>query len=866
MPRLARITAGTLALLALSLGQTGTPASSSAASDRDTLDRFRNLGKAFFENPTTHEQAVAEFRKAAAHPLSTVADRVNLGAALLAAGHNAEGIAVLERAQALDATLPHTWFNLGIQYKKAGDHERAQVQLEQMARLVPDEPITHYNLGALYKLAGRIGDARREFERAAALAPHLAAPHFQLFNLLRQTGDTEGSRRRLALFQQAKRDAEAAPAPEDMEWSFYSEVIDDRPAAPPPAFPAPLSEAHGDFNNDGLQDKLVFRGGAPVLLRAQGRRFAEQPLPAPQGVYRAAVWLDYDHDYDLDLFLLGPRSVLLRNRMEAGFEDATAGFPFSTGDAQSGVAFRYVPDTRGMDLLVHYAGRSSVLYRDRLGGRYEATPAPGFPTVSAAPKPAGDTWVSVRLIGVKNLKLGEGSEVEIKAGSFYSKRIYHGAPLRFDLPAVREIDAIRITWPNGLIQSEARQPVNRALIFKEAQRLSGSCPTIWTWNGREFEFVTDILGVAPLGAAAGNGESFAVDHEESIVLPPGSLLPREGRYEIRITEELAEVTYLDQVSLLAVDHPQGSRLVTNEKFQSPPFPPMQLHVASDVTPLALRDGVIELPPHAGRRVAPMLLLTGWVDWPDGSTFLGSAQRGTPLTLPRLEAQTADGRWHTVYKEMGMPAGKPKTIAVDLAGRLPKGARRLRITTNLALHFTAASLASTTAAPPAHRVPLDSAELRFRGFSRALIDPARRHPERFFYANPSPESMWNPTQGTYSHYGPVAPLLDKVDELMLIMGSGDEAALSFGPSLPPPAAGHVRSFVLVADGWAKDQDPNTAFSQSVEPLPFHGMSGYPYGAAERFPDTPAHRQWREQMNSRPALRPLRALTKPRRVSE
>jgi len=860
MPQLIRSSFVALAVLALSLGQTG-------GSKSDQLERYRNLGKAFFENPTTHELAVTEFRKAVALPAATVADRVNLGIALLAAGKTAAGIYELERAQKQDPAIPHTWFNLGIQYKKAGDYDKARRQLEQMARLVKDEPVTHYNLGTLYKLEGKLAEARREFELAAKLAPHLAAPHFQLFNLLRQAGDTEAARQRLALFQQVKKESENSPTPEDMEWSFYSEVIDDRPPAPPPAFPAPLSEARGDFNNDGLQDKVVFRNGAPALMRASKAGFVEHPLSAPKGIYRAAVWFDFDHDYDLDLALLGDRCALLRNRMEAGFDDATAQFPFSTGQAESGVAFRFVPDTRGMDLLVHYKDRPSILYRDRLAGKFEATPAPSFPTPLATPKPAGSTWVSIRLIGVKNLKLAEGSEVEVKAGSFFRKQIYRGAPLRFDLPVTKEIDAVRITWPNGLIQSEARQPVNRALVFKEAQRLSGSCPTIWTWDGHQFRYITDVLGVAPLGAAAGNGEYFPTDHEESIVLPEGSLQMRDGLYEIRITEELAEVTYLDQVRLLAVDHPQGTTLLTNEKFQSPPYPPMRLSMASQMRPLTIAKSELALPAAVATIANPTLVLTGWVDWADGSTFLGLAQRGKPLSLPTLEAKTADGRWHTIYKEMGMPAGKPKTIAVDLAGKLPLGSRRLRITTNLALHWTAAYFASARPAPPARELPAVTADLRFRGFSRALIDPARKQPEMFFYADPSPSSMWNPTRGTYSHYGAVGPLLSTVDDRMVIMGSGDEVALQFDASaLPPLPASMKRSFVLVIDGWAKDQDPNTAYSQSVEPLPFHGMSGYPYGPGERFPDTPAHRLWREEYNTRPALRTLRPLSRPRGASE
>ena len=69
----------------------------------------------------------------------------------------------------------------------------------------------------------------------------------------------------------------------------------------------------------------------------------------------------------------------------------------------------------------------------------------------------------------------------------------------------------------------------------------------------------------------------------------------------------------------------------------------------------------------------------------------------------------------------------------------------------------------------------------------------------------------------------------------------------------------RDFLLLVDGWAKDQDANTAFSQSVEPLPFHGMSAYPYPAGEHFPDDAEHQLYRKQFNTRPALHLLRPLT-------
>ena len=89
----------------------------------------------------------------------------------------------------------------------------------------------------------------------------------------------------------------------------------------------------------------------------------------------------------------------------------------------------------------------------------------------------------------------------------------------FGLGKEKQVDTVRITWPNGLIQNEIKQLAGKYYKYQEAQRLSGSCPIIWTWNGREFEYITDVLGVAPLGASAGDGQYFPVDHDEYIQIP-----------------------------------------------------------------------------------------------------------------------------------------------------------------------------------------------------------------------------------------------------------------------------------------------------------------------------------------------------------
>jgi hypothetical protein len=146
-----------------------------------------------------------------------------------------------------------------------------------------------------------------------------------------------------------------------------------------------------------------------------------------------------------------------------------------------------------------------------------------------------------------------------------------------------------------------------------------------------------------------------------------------------------------------------------------------------------------------------------------------------------------------------------------------------------------------------------ADLHFRGFSKNIVSSNREQPEQFLYEPVSLVSQWNPTPGLYTRYGDVAELLGRVDDRPVIMGSGDELRLSFDANaLRPPPVGWTRDYLLKVDGWAKDRDANTAYSQTVEPLPFHAMSRYPYPATEHFPSDRAHAKYRKRYNTRPAV--------------
>ena len=208
------------------------------------LDAHRNLGKAFYENPTTANEAVAEFKKALDLAPQSNREKLNYALAMLRAGQTDRAVALLKEVQKADPKLPHTWFNLGIYYRKNGEAEQAIAQFEGMLKLTPDEPITHYQLGALYKQVGRTADALAQFQTVEKLNPLLAGAHFQLYNLYRQSGKAEDAAREIRTFQQLKKQQENAAVPEDVDWCNYAEIYDPPRSMTP--IPAPATPKYAD--------------------------------------------------------------------------------------------------------------------------------------------------------------------------------------------------------------------------------------------------------------------------------------------------------------------------------------------------------------------------------------------------------------------------------------------------------------------------------------------------------------------------------------------------------------------------------------------------------------------------------------------
>jgi hypothetical protein len=80
-------------------------------------------------------------------------------------------------------------------------------------------------------------------------------------------------------------------------------------------------------------------------------------------------------------------------------------------------------------------------------------------------------------------------------------------------------------------------------------------------DGKRFRFVTDILGAAPLGLPVAEGRYTEANPKELIWIGnEQTFLPRDGKYQLQITEELREVLYLDEAKLVVVDHEPGTEV------------------------------------------------------------------------------------------------------------------------------------------------------------------------------------------------------------------------------------------------------------------------------------------------------------------
>ena len=186
-----------------------------------------------------------------------------------------------------------------------------------------------------------------------------------------------------------------------------------------------------------------------------------------------------------------------------------------------------------------------------------------------------------------------------------------------------------------------------------------------------------------------------------------------------------------------------------------------------------------------------LVAHGWIHPTDSSINVAIGQGGQvkPQGLV-LEVPAADGDWTVARADLGFPAGKNKTILIDLDGIFPpSGPRRFRLRTNLEVFWDSLAVAVAVPETPlkTQRLAPRSAELRPRGYS-LMTQADASSPELPHYDTlVGTGQRWRDLIGFYTRFGDVRELLEAVDDRYVIANAGDELALRF-PAPPPPPDG------------------------------------------------------------------------------
>jgi cytochrome c-type biogenesis protein CcmH/NrfG len=457
---------------------------------------------------------------------------------------------------------------------------------------------------------------------------------------------------------------------------------------------------------------------------------------------------------------------------------------------------------------------------------------------------------------------GVGGEIQIRSGLLLQAQSITGPEEHFGLGEWTSTDVARILWPNGAVNAEFQMNANQQVLAQ--QRLKGSCPFLFAWDGHEMKFVKDTV---PWGSAIGLrinalGPARIAATEEWYKIPRGDLSPRDGAYDLRITGELWETYYYDWLQLMTVDHPQGTEIFADERFA---VPPVKLAITATETPHAIaravddrnndvtdvlrtldgryldtfgrgqyqgitRDHYVEIDLGDDAPVSgPLYLIArGWLHPSDSSinVALGQGRHEQPKPLS-LEVSDGRGGWTVARPNLGFPAGRNKICLIDLTGVFRPGApRKVRLRTDLEIYWDQVQWARGLPGTPMNIAHIDpaTADLRYRGYS-AIHQANASSPEIPDYNRiTSTTQIWRDLQGYYTHFGDVRPLLNKVDDRYVIMNAGDELALRFTAPAPPPA-GWVRDYILAGNGWIKDGDYNSTYSATVQPLPYHAKSWY-----------------------------------------
>ncbi|MDR3440556.1 CRTAC1 family protein, partial [Telmatospirillum sp.] len=283
----------------------------------------------------------------------------------------------------------------------------------------------------------------------------------------------------------------------------------------------------------------------------------------------------------------GPEVRVFRNRGDGTFEDVShaLGLDRIRLTAPRGLIAADVDGDGAPDLIVTQLNAAPILLRN-IGANKNH-----FVRLDLSGYADNKTAIGVK---VETFSNGHWQKWELAGASGYQTQ----APpqILVGLGDGDGIDLLRILWPTGVLQDEIDLPHlkdGRAVIaMKEADRRGSSCPVLFAWDGHKYRLITDVIGAGVVGHWFTPQRRNIPNPGEWIKVDGAQVVPVNGKLSLRFMEPMEEVNYIDQLRLVAIDHPENVDVNPDERFlDDPPFASGRVVASSDAhLPVAAWDG------------------------------------------------------------------------------------------------------------------------------------------------------------------------------------------------------------------------------------------------------------------------------------
>ena len=424
------------------------------------------------------------------------------------------------------------------------------------------------------------------------------------------------------------------------------------------------------------------------------------------------------------------------------------------------------------------------------------------------------------------------------------------------------------SWDDGTTSTSRTIDVEKETYCVAYYTRPGSCPSLYVWNGTGFAYESEVSdGTGWLGFVdhfnPDGSIKFSYNYPTDYVKIDNLMQTKDGNFAMNIMEGSDEIFYLDSAKLVAVDHPanvdvfstsstylynltgMGAMYTVNKDQTMPPVSAVDSSGQNILPQISKMDGIsttgvrwqwnsldLNLGNLSGAKDIK-LVFVATTNWPTtqqgGTNFMAYANKPgvTPSPPPYMEVKDANGNWIRVPddRQFPLPDVTPEAFVVNLTGLFPTNDYSLRINTYQNITFDYIGVDTT----PEQNIILHT------------INPTSADFEQVFWSGSN-------STGNFTRYGDVTSLVQSDDNQFVIGREGDGVALLFPANLTAVPQGWVRDYFLVASVWFKGKGlPYMPFT--VDPLPFQGMSSFPYPANETYPYDSKNLKYLSQYNTR-----------------